>query len=57
MKKTYIIPDIQVQKIETMLMIAFSDSTTGAKFDQNGTSGSMDSRRSSSLWDDEEEEY
>ena len=55
MKKTYSNPSLEVIKIATQhQMLAFSDQTTGTKFDTTGTTATMDARRG--WFDDGDEE-
>lgn len=56
MKKVYVKPCMLTQQVTVQKIICASD--PGATINPNGSveAGSIDSRRSSTLWDDDEEE-
>ena len=55
MKKTYIIPEIKVMKIDVARMIAASTELGVSETHYNGTT-SVESRKFGSIWDDEDDE-
>lgn len=54
MKKTYITPEMLVQKIELHSMIAYSDPVAGINPNSSVSADEIESRESFSIWDDEE---
>jgi len=56
MKKTYMKPSTQLITLNTKPLLSASDPVVGINRDGHVNAGAVESRRSHSIWDDDEDE-